>query len=351
MDSLTDVAVIRIKDSVGDLPTAYLGNSDSLAPGDWVMAVGNPFALTSSVTVGVVSALNRQVESPDKYDNFIQTDAAVNPGNSGGALVNIKGEIIGINTLILSETGGFMGIGFAVPINTARHVAEAIIASGKVIRGWIGASLQELSPISGEALGVPADSGALISGVVKGYPADLAGIRAGDVIVSIDNKTVRDGVDLRNKVAEITPGKTVPASVIRQGKELNLSITIKENMQRQTLETETERPPAPAPRVKPPGAFGIKTFNLNANFRKKLAIPAGLSGIGVAAVSSVITDERILLKPFDVIERIKIDGADFRDIATVEQFKAEAARAKKGDPVMLLIRRGADTFFVAFKAP
>jgi serine protease Do len=349
LDSLTDVAVIRIKDSVSDLPAAYLGNSDSLLPGDWVMAIGNPFALTSTVTVGVVSAVNRQVESPNKYENFIQTDAAVNPGNSGGALVNIKGELIGINTMILSESGGFMGIGFAVPINMARHDIEDIITSGKVIRGWIGASIQDLSPVSREALGAPKENGALIPGVMKGQPADQAGVRAGDVIVSIDNKPVRDGNDLRNKVAEISPGTTVPASIIRQGKELKLSITVLEQTPQRIAEAETGRRPAPLPRVKATEVFGIETVTLTPNLRKKMALPAGAGGIAVASVNSSIMDERMLLKPDDVIERIKIDGGDFQEVAGVEQFKADAAKAKKGDPVLLLVARGGDTFFISFK--
>ena len=154
-DSLADVAVIKIREKVKDLPVAYLGNSDKLRPGDWAIAVGNPFSLTSSVTLGIVSALKRTAPGgSDNYQNFIQTDAAINPGNSGGALVNIDGELIGINTMIYTQSGGYMGIGFAIPINMARSIMEDLIFEGKVSRGWLGVSIQELDPASRQAMGI-----------------------------------------------------------------------------------------------------------------------------------------------------------------------------------------------------
>ncbi|MGA3051375.1 MAG: Do family serine endopeptidase [Chitinispirillaceae bacterium] len=350
-DSLADVAVIRIKEKVNNLPTAYLGNSDSLRPGDWVLAVGNPFAFISTVTVGVVSALNRQVESSTMYENFIQTDAAINPGNSGGALVNIKGELVGINTLIYTQTGGFMGIGFAVPINMARHDAEELITTGKVIRGWIGVSIQDITPAIQDAMGLPDRKGALISGVVKGDPADRAGLRAGDVIVSIDSQSVTDGNDLRNRVADIEPGSTVPISVIRQGKNLNLTITVVERTATRVAEGEHKPSAGENQELKTPRAFGMEIAGLTPDMRRKYAIAADVAGVVITKVNSSIGDDRMSLKAGDVIERVKINGGDFQDIRSVDQLKTIAGGVKNDTPVILLVARGNATFFVAFKTP
>jgi Do/DeqQ family serine protease len=350
-DSLSDIAVIRIKGKVENLPTAFLGNSDSLRPGDWVLAVGNPFAFISTVTVGVVSALNRQVESSTMYENFIQTDAAINPGNSGGALVNIRGELVGINTLIYSQTGGFMGIGFAVPINMARHDAEAIIATGKVVRGWIGVSIQDITSGIREAMGLPDTRGALVSGIVKGEPADRAGLKIGDVIVSIDNQPVTDGNDLRNRVADIVPGATVPVTVIRQGKSLTLSIVVAERTPRKVAEGEHTPSAAHGPEMKNSQAFGMDIAALTPDLRRKFAIPGEVAGVVITGLSAAVGDERMALKAGDVIEQAKIAGGDFRDVRTVDELKSIAGGQKEGTPVILLVARGENTFFVAFKTP
>jgi serine protease Do len=350
-DSLADVAVIKIKGKVSDLPVAYFGNSDSLLPGDWVMAVGNPFALTSTVTVGVVSALNRQVESPNKFENYIQTDAAINPGNSGGALVNLKGELVGINSMIYTQTGGFMGIGFAVPINMARRDAEDLISKGRVIRGWIGASIQDISQTTSDALGLSSRNGALVADVIKGQPADQAGIIPGDVIVSVNDKPVRNASDLRNKVAEIKPGDTVPVTVIRQGKEQKLKITIVERTNQRVASGQQSPPSAEQPSAKATETFGIDVTDLTTEIRQKLGITADVNGVIVTEISSSVTDERTAIKPDDVIERIKIKGSDFQNIKSVSQFKTVAQQTKKDDPVLLLIARGNSTFIISFKAP
>jgi serine protease Do len=349
-DSLADVAVLKINGKINNLPVAYFGNSDNLKPGDWVMAVGNPFALMSTVTVGVVSALNRQVESPNMYENFIQTDAAINPGNSGGALVNIKGEIIGINTMIYTQSGGFMGIGFAVPINMARRDAEDIISKGHVVRGWIGLTSQDITQTTREALKLPGNNGALVSDVIKDQPADQAGIRAGDVIISVNNKPVRDVNDLRNKVAEIKPGETVPISIIRQGKEMKLSIKVVERTP-QRLAAGTAKPATGNPNVRGMETFGIDVANLTPEIRQRTGIPQNVNGVIVIEVNQSVMDERTALKPDDVIERIKIDGNDFQDIKSVDHLKKEASGTKSGEPVLMLINRGNNRFFISFKTP
>ena len=354
-DSLADVAVIKIKEKVGNLPVAYFGNSDSLKPGDWTMAVGNPFALTSTVTVGVVSALNRQVESPTLYENFIQTDAAINPGNSGGALVNIKGELVGINTMIYTQTGGFMGIGFAVPINMARRDAEDIVKSGKVVRGWIGVSVQDITPTIQQALNLPNNNGALVSGVVKGQPAEAAGIHTGDVILSIDNQQVQNSNDLRNIVATIKPGQKIPVVIVRNGKKQTLTVTVVERTPARIAAGEKQqaptKPPPPAPpKAKPSETFDIEVADLTGALRQKYDIPADVAGIVVVGANQTASDERQGLEPGDVIEEIKVSGADFQKVTSTSQFKSMAAQVKKGSPVMLLVKRGPNTFFVSFKA-
>ncbi|MCP4711199.1 MAG: trypsin-like serine protease, partial [Planctomycetes bacterium] len=184
VDSLSDVAVIKIKEKVNDLPVAYLGDSKNLRPGDWVMAVGNPFNLSSTVTTGIVSALGRQTAGITMYQNFIQTDAAINPGNSGGALVNIEGELIGINTMIFTRSGGYMGIGFAIPINMAKTIMEQLIYKGQVSRGWLGVQIGDIDHNMKDALGLKNRKGVLINDVFDGQPAKKAGIKIGDVILS-----------------------------------------------------------------------------------------------------------------------------------------------------------------------
>jgi S1-C subfamily serine protease len=223
-DSLSDVAVIRIVGAaVKNLPVVYLGNSDEINVGDWVAAVGNPFSLTSSVTSGIVSAVGRKIDdAASLYQNFIQTDAAINPGNSGGPLVDIQGAVIGINTLIFSKTGGFMGIGFAIPVNLARRVMEDLVYRGEVVRGWIGITVQRLERT---ARGGPA-RGAVVADVSSGQPAALAGIRRGDVIMSIGGKEVKGPNDVLTIVAELQPGQQVPVALLRDGKQLTTTLTV-----------------------------------------------------------------------------------------------------------------------------
>lgn len=228
-DSLSDVAVLKLTESVPDLPVAYLGNSDSIRPGDWVLAVGNPFSLSQTVTAGIVSAVGRSVTSTNRYENYIQTDAAINPGNSGGALVNTRGELIGINTMIFTQSGGFMGIGFAIPINMARRAMEDLVYEGRVIRGWFGVSIQELSPAMRKGLDIPGgQTGALVADVFDDQPADRAGMRRGDVIITINGHSVQSTNELRNIVATLQPGQQVRVVVLRDGKRKTLRVVVGE---------------------------------------------------------------------------------------------------------------------------
>jgi len=220
-DPKIDIALIKI-DGKKKLPYVALGDSDQLEVGEWVVAIGNPFALGHTVTAGIVSAKGRIIGS-GPYDDFIQTDASINPGNSGGPLFNLKGEVIGINTAIIQ---GGQGIGFATPIQLAKSVLDQLKEKGKVTRGWLGVYIQRLTPETAESLGIPGRQGALVSDVTSGGPAEKAGIRSGDVIVGFDGKEVRDQHDLPQIVALTKPGKTVDVRLLREGKETTVAVTI-----------------------------------------------------------------------------------------------------------------------------
>ena len=223
-DPRSDIAVVRIKAS--GLPAINWGDSDKMHPGDMVLAVGSPFGLAQTVTMGIVSAVGRGNVGIEDYEDFIQTDAAINPGNSGGALVNMKGELIGINTAIFSQSGGYMGIGFAIPSKMARLVMESIVKTGKVNWGWLGVSVQDLTTDLAKEFGVPTVEGALVAEVLKGSPAEKAGIKKGDVIVSFNGKKVADSTDLRNFTAMSPIGTKVALGVIRDKKQITVQATI-----------------------------------------------------------------------------------------------------------------------------
>ncbi len=227
-DSSTDVAVLKFK-SKDKLPVVKLGDSDKLRVGDWVMAVGSPFGFSSTVTVGVISAKHRALggvpEAPSIQD-FLQTDAAINPGNSGGPLVNVKGEVVGINTAIVSPTGAYSGIGFAVPINLAKKVAEQLIKHGKVARGYLGIIMQDVDENLAKAIGLKKPEGVIIAEVVKGSPADKAGLKEGDVIVEVDGRKIKNALTLRTIIQSKLPGEKVKIKLFRKGKYRTITVKL-----------------------------------------------------------------------------------------------------------------------------
>jgi serine protease DegQ len=225
-DPETDIAVLKI--DATDLPNPItLGKMESVHVGDVVLAIGNPFGVGQTVTSGIVSALGRNQLGINTFENFIQTDAAINPGNSGGALVDTKGNLIGINTAIYSRSGGNMGIGFAIPINTAKQVMESILTSGSVTRGWIGVEPQNLSKELAESLNLPKDTtGVLISGVLEGGPADKAGMKPGDVLTQVNGQAVNDVVTLLNRIAQTGPGDEAKINLLRKGKAMTLKVQV-----------------------------------------------------------------------------------------------------------------------------
>ena len=225
-DPKTDLAVIRIN-AKETLPHVTFGDSDRMDVGAWVVAIGHPRGLDQTVTQGIISAKHRRgITDPNSYQDFLQTDAAINPGNSGGPLLNLKGEVIGVNSIIVSQSGGFEGIGFAIPSNMAQHIASELISHGKVERGWLGVSIQDLTPELAKSFGLGDMKGALISDVSKDGPAEEAGLERGDVIISFDGVDIHDSGFLRNKVAETAVGKEVSVTVLRKGKKKEFSVTI-----------------------------------------------------------------------------------------------------------------------------
>jgi len=223
-DPETDIAVLKIE--AKKLPTPItLGTVESVHVGDVVLAIGNPFGVGQTVTSGIVSALGRDHVGINTFENFIQTDAAINPGNSGGALIDTRGNLIGINTAIYSNNGGSMGIGFAIPINLAKQIIESILANGSVTRGWVGVEPQNLSKELSESLGLPGNTtGVLISGVLEGGPAARGGIKPGDVLVAVNGNSIQDVRGLLNGIAQISPGNQAKLTVLRKGKEMELTV-------------------------------------------------------------------------------------------------------------------------------
>jgi Do/DeqQ family serine protease len=223
-DPETDIAVLRVDGE--SLPAITFGSSDTLRVGDVVLAIGNPFGVGQTVTSGIVSALGRTGLGINTFENFIQTDAAINPGNSGGALIDASGNLIGINTAIFSRSGGSMGIGFAIPVSTAHMVLEQIVKSGSVTRGWIGVEVQEITPAVAESFRLQSTRGALIAGVLRGGPADKAGMKPGDVLVEVEGRPVADPTSMLNLVAALAPGNSARLKLKRAGKDLDASVTV-----------------------------------------------------------------------------------------------------------------------------
>jgi serine protease Do len=330
-DPKTDLAVVKI--SATGLPMIRLGNSDELKVGDRVIAIGNPMGLNQTVTSGIISATGRANVGIADYEDFIQTDAPINPGNSGGALVNAKGELIGINTAIASSSGGYQGIGFAIPSNMAKVVMEKLIRNGKVIRGWLGVSIQPVTPELARQLGVKGEKGALVADVVEGSPADKAGMHAGDVITEFDGRPVEDVRGLRNMVADVPPGKDVGIRFFRDGHVKTAQVTIKDL-------------PAQAPqasgRVEKP-LRGLTVQNLTPEIRSSLNIPSRVNGVVITGVDPASLAGEVLLQG-DVIMEV-----NRMKVRNVSEYQAAIARLKPGQTMLLLIYRNGSSLFVTLK--
>jgi serine protease Do len=326
-DPKTDLAVIKIDSN--HLPVIKMGDSEKLKVGETVIAIGNPFGLSQTVTSGIVSATGRANVGIADYEDFIQTDAPINPGNSGGALVNVRGELVGINTAIFSTSGGYQGIGFAIPSSMAKVVMDNLIRKGKVVRGWLGVSVQPVTPDLAKQFGIKDDQGALVGDVVEEGPAEKAGIQRGDVITEFDGKAVSDPSSLRNNVAGTPPGKKVTLKIMREGKTQKVDVTIAE---------------LPGDIQKLQGGFdnllkGVKVQGLTPELRKSLDVPKRITGVVVADIEEG-SPAAGLLMPKDVIvevNRIRINGT--KDYETV------VSKIKSGQDILLLVfRNGSATY-------
>jgi serine protease Do len=341
-DPLTDIAVIKI--DAQDLPPIAFANSDSVQVGEWVLAVGNPFSLASTVTAGIVSAIGRNIGIiGDSYgvESFIQTDAAVNPGNSGGALVNIDGKLVGINTAIATRNGGYQGYSFAVPSNIAKAVAEDLIKYGKISRGYIGVQIKPVDATAAKALGLPKPEGAWVQQLVKGGAAEGAGIKEGDVIVSVDGRKVSAPNDLQAYIARKHAGDEVVVRVWRDGKERDIRVTLKPR----TDEKQLVSNPAPEAQDSAPlklKELGLDVKDLTDSDKRRYEVDYGvrvsdLQPFGQAATRGIMKGDVIL----------EVNG---EKVYSVSDFKSAIAKIKQGEAALFRIRRAdKSTQFVAIE--
>jgi serine protease Do len=328
-DPKTDVAVIKIDAS--NLPALPWGDASQLEVGEMVLAVGNPFGLSQTVTMGIISAIGRANVGIVDYEDFIQTDAAINPGNSGGALVNLKGELIGINTAIFSRSGGYMGIGFAIPSNMAKSVMQSLIKHGKVIRGWLGVSIQDVTPDLAKEFGAAANTGALVGDVLEDSPASKAKLERGDIITAYNGVPVRDSNHLRGLVAETPPGTTARLSVLRDKKPLDLNVTIGE------LPKKLAKASRDGSGKGEHALAGITVENVRQSARSKAS-----SGVVVTDIEPDSSAERAGLQKGDVIREI-----NRKPVKDVKDFDRLTSQLSPRSSVLILLNRGNSTIFLS----
>lgn len=341
-DPKTDIAVIKI--DVKGLTALPLGDSNKLKVGEIVFAIGNPFGLNQTVTMGVISAVGRANVGIADYEDFIQTDAAINPGNSGGALVNARGELIGINTAILSRTGGYQGIGFAVPSIMARQVMDSLVKYKKVVRGWLGVSIQEVTSDLAEEFGVKDLKGALVSGVMKGSPAEKAGIKQGDVILQYNGKIVDDTGHLRNMVSQTPIGTKVQVKLLRQKKEVGVEVVIAE-LPKKIAEASSRNTEESGDNQEESSALtGVVVRELTPDLAARLGIDESENGVVVVKVDPNSKLFEAGIRPGDIVLQI-----NQKNIGTIEDYKKAASKIRSKDRVLLLIRRKGEDLFVSVR--
>jgi len=329
-DAKTDIALIKIK-AANHLPVVEFGDSDRLRVGDWVIAIGNPFGLEQTVTVGIVSAKGRVIGA-GPYDNFIQTDASINPGNSGGPLFSVDGKVVGINTAIVAQG---QGIGFAIPVNMAREMLPELKARGKVTRGWLGISVQDITEDMAHSLKIKGKEGALVADVVQGDPADRAGIRAGDVIAEIDGRKVKDAHDLLRLVATIHIGKKVDIKVVRNGRVNIFPVVITER--KDTTELAAKRGQARG------GYFGMTVQDITPEVAEYLGL-SKRSGVVLTGVREGSPADEAGMKPKDII--IQVNKVK---ITSLKDYKREMSKKDAREKVLLLVKRGKATIYIAIR--
>jgi len=340
VDPRTDLAIIKI-DAGDDLPYLKIGDSEKARVGEWVLAIGSPLSpeLAHTVTSGIISAKGRSgIFDSGQYEDFIQTDAAINPGNSGGALVNLRGDLIGINTAIASRTGGFMGIGFAIPSNLAQKVMNDILQKGKVVRGWLGVIIQDVNPEIASALDLKTPTGALISSVQEDSPAEKAGLKSEDVVIKFNGKAIKNSRELSNLVAAAEPNNEIVLIVLRQGKEKEIKVKLAERPEDQ--QTITQVQPKAVEKV------GIEVADITTELIQKYELKVKKDGVVITAVEQNSLASQSGLRPGDVILKI-----NRKDVRNVSEYNDLINDIKTGDTLLFYIQRSDSKLFIAFTLP
>lgn len=332
-DATIDVALLKV--DAEDLPTVEVGDPRDLRVGEWVVAIGSPFGFENSVTAGIVSAKGRSLPS-DNYTNFIQTDVAVNPGNSGGPLFNLEGEVVGINAQIYSRSGGFMGLSFAIPINVAMDAVDQIKEHGEVQRGWLGVYIQDVSADLAESFGMDKPIGALVARVIEGGPADEAGLQSGDVVIAVNGEEIRTAGDLPPKIGQLKPDEEATLTVVREGEERRVTVTVGARDERQTAAAEEE--------VMPSEMMGMRVRPVPADTRKDMGLPAerGVQVVDVTggpAASAGVREGDVILK----LANQPITGPD--------QLAELVQELPSGRVAPMLVRRGQGALFLPIQIP
>jgi serine protease Do len=334
-DPKTDLAVVRIDGK--DLPYVPWGDSSKLRVGEYVLAVGNPFGLNSTVTLGIVSALGRGKMGITQYEDFIQTDAAINPGNSGGALVNTKGELVGINTAIFSRTGGYQGVGFAVPTSMGKPVYESLVKTGKVTRGYLGVNIQDVTQDLAKSFKLKESRGALVSEVKEDGPAERGGLKPGDVIVGYQGSPVTDGVSLQRLVTKTPVGTKAAVAIVRDGHEKELTVTVGEL-------SDTTRIAKAGGDTAEPTLAGVAVQDLDRETARELGLSGKVHGVVVVGVEPDSAAEEAGLQRGDVIKEI-----NRQPVRSVKDFEKLASDVRKGERVLMLINRRGASLFLSVK--
>lgn len=336
-DKRTDTALLKI-DATG-LPKVTIGDPERLRVGEWVAAIGKPFGLENTITAGIVSAKGRELPNENLVP-FIQTDVPINPGNSGGPLFNMKGEVVGINSLIFSRTGGYMGLAFAIPIDVAMTAVKQLQEKGRVTRGKIGVQIQEVSKETAEAFGLSKPTGALVNSVVKGDPADKAGIEAGDIILKADGRTVNSSSELPRIITQIKPGTKIPVQVWRKGATKDLTLTVAELKDEEA--PRAARKSAPSKEKAKPNRMGLMLSDLSDEQKKDLQVKNGV------LIEDISGSVRGNVQVGDVILAVISKGATI-DAKSADQINALIAKLDKGAAVTFLLRRGDSQFYSSVK--
>ena len=338
-DTKTDIAIVKIE-STG-LPTIPWADSDQLEVGEYVLAVGSPFGLTQTVTMGIVSAVGRASMGIAEYEDFIQTDAAINPGNSGGALVNVRGELVGINTAIFSQSGGNMGIGFAVPSNLSRAIMDQLVRSGKVVRGWLGVAIQDLTPELASQFGITETKGVLVSDVMEDSPAKKAGFERADVIVEYDGKSMDSPTHLRNAVAQTPIGKKVSVKLIRDKKPKTIEVAIVEQPKSLGQPSAEENRESAVPT----GVLSdLEVRELNQELTARYGLKSSERGVVVVGVKSGSTAEEMGVREGDIILEV-----NRKTVGSLNSYERAASGLAKDQAVLLLLKRKGQTIYLTLR--